>query len=173
MRFVDLLKSVVLLSAAAATMLAVITVIAANLRDDSLLALVATAWWVAAALLGAWLGRRTETAAPVGRALREARPATTLPDVRPGRVLLSRVWPILAATIVSAALSLALPQIAAIAAGFGIILALAWRRQDLAVTAVEERDGVTFYVAGGSPTGPVRLVRTPGLRRDLPPAVRP
>lgn len=172
MRFVDLLKSIVLLSAAAATMLAVITVIEANLRDDSLLALVATGWWVVAVLVGAWLGRRTETAAPVARALREARTATTLPEARPGRVLLSRVWPILAATIVSAGLSLAFPQIAAIAAGFGVILALAWRRQDLAVTAVEERDGVTFYVAGSSPTGPVRLVRTPGLRRDLPPAVR-
>jgi hypothetical protein len=38
------------------------------------------------------------------------------------------------------------------------------------VTAVEERDGVTFYVSSTAAFGPVRLVRTPGLRRDLPPS---
>ena len=32
------------------------------------------------------------------------------------------------------------------AAGFAIIWALAWRRQDAAVTAIEERDGFRFYV---------------------------
>lgn len=61
--------------------------------------------------------------------------------------------------------------IAAIAAGFGVIWALSWRLQDRAVTAVEERDGVTFYVTSTAAVGPVRLVRTPGLRRDLPPKV--
>jgi hypothetical protein len=89
-----------------------------------------------------------------------------------GRVLLQRLWPLLLATVVSAVLSLLWPQIAAIATGFGVIWALSWRHQDAAVTAVEERDGVTFFVDGTRALGPLKLVRTPGLRRDLPPVPR-
>jgi hypothetical protein len=33
------------------------------------------------------------------------------------------------------------------------------------VTAVEERDGICFYVEHGSAFDPIRLIRTPGLRR--------
>jgi hypothetical protein len=169
-RFVDLLKSAVLLSGGAATLLAVVTVIEANLRADDLLVLVAAGWWLIAALVGAGLGRRLEPTPPVARALREARMATSLPQMRPGLILLGRLWPLLLATVASAGLSILWPQIAAIAAGFGVIWALAWRHQDAAVTAVEERDGVTFYVSSTAAFGPVRLVRTPGLRRDLPPS---
>lgn len=171
MRFVDLLKSTVLLSAGAATLLAIITVIEANLQADALLVLVAAGWWLVAGLVGARLGRRLEPTPPVARALREARMATSLPEMRPAFILLGRLWPLLLATVVSAALSILWPQIAAIAAGFGVIWALSWRLQDRAVTAIEERDGVTFYVASTSAIGPVRLVRAPGLRRDLPPKV--
>ena len=46
------------------------------------------------------------------------------------------------------------PQVAAVAAGFAIIWALAWRRQDAAVAAIEERDGVRFYVDKTSPLQP-------------------
>ena len=46
-----------------------------------------------------------------------------------------------------------------------MIRALAWRRQDAAVTAIEERDGVAFYVERTSPFQPIQLVRTPGFRR--------
>ena len=38
------------------------------------------------------------------------------------------------------------PPVAAVASGFAIIWALAWRRQDAAVTAIEDRDGFRFYV---------------------------
>lgn len=55
-----------------------------------------------------------------------------------------------------------------VACGFAIIWSLAWRRQDAAVLAIEERDGVTFYVERTSPIGPMRLVRTPGFRREVP-----
>ena len=34
--------------------------------------------------------------------------------------------------------------------------------------AIEERDGVRFYVDKTSPFSPIRLIRTPGLRRRLP-----
>jgi hypothetical protein len=82
---------------------------------------------------------------------------------------LNRLWPLLIATILAAGLALVWPQVAAVATGFGVILALALRRQDAAVTAIEERDGVTFFVDSTSPVAPVKLVRTPGLRRDFPP----
>jgi len=171
-RFVDLLKSAVLLSAAAATLLALVTVVEANALGDDLLVLVAAGWWLLAGLTGVWLGRRAEPTPAVERALREAKSTMQLPEMRAGRVLLNRLWPLLLATIASAALSLLWPQIAAIATGFGVIWALSWRRQDAAVTAVEERDGVTFFVDSTSAVGPIKLVRTPGLRRDLPPVPR-
>ena len=72
MRYVDLLKTTVLLSAASATALAVITVLQSNALDDSLLVLIAAGWWVIAALIGAWLGRRLEASPSVARALRDA-----------------------------------------------------------------------------------------------------
>ena len=49
------------------------------------------------------------------------------------------------------------------AAGFTIIWALAWRRQERAVLAIEERDGVRFYVDRTSPLSPIQLIRTPGF----------
>ena len=61
-----------------------------------------------------------------------------------------------------------LPADPAVASGFAIIWSLAWRRQDSAVLAIEERDGVTFYVERTSPIRPMQLVRTPGLRREVP-----
>jgi hypothetical protein len=60
------------------------------------------------------------------------------------------------------------PQIPGIAAGFTLIWALAWRRQAPAVQAIEERDGVTFFVERTSPVRPIQLLRMPGLRRERP-----
>ncbi len=166
MRYVDLLKTTVLLSAASATVLAVVTVIQSNSLGDSLLVLISAGWWVVAALIGSWIGRRLEASPSIARALREAQSTTMLPEQNIGRMLLSRLWPLLLAALVSAIFSFFLPQVAAIAAGFMVIWALAWRHQDRAVTAIEERDGVTFFVTSGSPIKPIKLVRTPGLRRD-------
>ena len=70
--------------------------------------------------------------------------------------------------VVAGALAFLGPQIPAIATGFTIIWALAWRRQHAAVLAIEERDGVAFYVESTSPFRPMQLVRTPGLRREVP-----
>ena len=47
--------------------------------------------------------------------------------------------------------------------GGAIIWALAWRRQERAVLAIEERDGARFYVDRTSPFHPIRLIRTPGF----------
>lgn len=59
----------------------------------------------------------------------------------------------------------------AIATGFTIIWALAWRRQEAAVSAIEDRDAVRFYVDPTSPVQPIRLLRTPGFHSTFPSAV--
>ena len=41
--------------------------------------------------------------------------------------------------------------------------AAGWRRQEAAVAAIEERDGVRFYVDRTSPLSPIQLIRTPGF----------
>ena len=167
MRFTDFLRMTVLLSAAAASALAAVTVAAAANGADSLVIPVAAGWWVLAALVGLWLGRRAETSPPIASLLASARTQSMLPDVNAWRTLLNRLWPLLFSTIGAGALAFVLPQVATIACGFAIIWALAWRRQSRAVTAIEERDGARFYVERTSPLRPIQLVRTPGFRTNL------
>jgi hypothetical protein len=167
-RFVDLLKTTVMLSAGAATMLAIVTVIGATNDHDDTLVLVATGWWVAASLIGVLLGRRPQVTAPIGRLLADAKLATMLPEHRPAAVVVNRLWPLLVSTVAAGAVGFIFPQVPAVACGFAIIWSLAWRRQDSAVLAVEERDGVAFFVERTSPVRPMQLVRTPGLRREVP-----
>ncbi|HKH79431.1 MAG TPA: hypothetical protein VJ996_05375, partial [Solirubrobacteraceae bacterium] len=90
------------------------------------------------------------------------------PEHHPSAILLNRLWPLALFTLLSGGLAFLAPQIPGIAAGFAIIWALAWRRQDAAVAAIEERDGASFYVRRTSPVRPMALVRTPGFK-----AVRP
>jgi hypothetical protein len=163
-RFVDFLKATVLLSAGGATLLALITILgAARATDDSTLVFVAVGWWAVATAIGGWLGRRNEASPPIARLLAEARVQTMLPELRPGLTMLNRLWPLLTSTIGAAILGLFVPPVAAVASGFAIIWALAWRRQDAAVTAIEDRDGFRFYVDKTPPLSPIRLIRTPGL----------
>jgi hypothetical protein len=167
-RFVDFLRSAVLLCAGSATALAAVTVLAAgsSTAGDVLVLLIA-GWWFVAALIGAWLGRRAETNPPIARLLASAKSTKSLPEQRPGALLLNRMWPLLLSTILALGLGLVAPQIPGIATGFAIIAALAWRRQEAAVSAIEERDGVAFYVEPTSPLKPIKLIRAPGFRRDL------
>jgi hypothetical protein len=167
-RFVDLLRTTVLLSAAAATTLAVITVAAATADGDDRAVIVAAAWWFVAALIGAFVGRRNQVSQAIGRLLADAKAATMMPEHRPAAVAVNRLWPLLLSTVAAGALGLIAPQIPGIAAGFAVIWALAWRRQESAVRAIEERDGATFFVEPTSPVRPLRLVRTPGFRREVP-----
>ena len=167
MRFVDFLRAAVLLCAGSATALAAITVISASSADDSVLVAFIVGWWLVAAAIGTWLGRRAQTNSPIARLLASAKSSASLPEQRPGSLLLNRMWPLLVSTLLALGLGLIAPQISAIACGFAIIGALAWRRQEAAVTAIEERDGVAFYVEPTSPLKPIRLIRAPGLRRDV------
>lgn len=172
MRFVDFLKTTVLACAAAATALGAVAIAGAAADEDTTLLVFCAAWWTIAGLLGIALGRHAETTPPIARLLAGARSTTTLPEQsRPGAVLINRLWPLMLAMIVSGAVAFLTPQVPAIAAGFALVLALYWRRQDAAVTAIEDRDGVAFFVERTSPFRPMQLVRTPGFRRVAPPTL--
>ncbi len=167
MRFSDFLRTTVLLSAASASALAAVTVIGAANSGDDVVVPVAAIWWVLAAGVGLWLGHRAETSPPIASLLAGARTQSSLPEVSPARTLLNRLWPLLLFTFGSGALGFFFAQVPAVATGFAIIWALAWRRQSSAVIAIEERDGARFYVERTSPLRAIRLVRTPGFRSNL------
>lgn len=168
MRLVDFLRSAVLLFAGSATLLAAVSIAGARAHDDRVLLYVALGWWVLAALLGGWLGRRREASAGIERLLRSARAATSLPELEPGAVLFNRLWALAAFTLVAGGVAFLLPQVPAIGAGYSLALALAWRKQAAAVEAIERRDGVQFHVERTSPFKPTRLVRTAGFRKIEP-----
>jgi hypothetical protein len=167
MRFVDFLRAGILLCAGAATVLATVTVLRAGAEADDALVLFIAGWWILAGAIGAWFGRRARTNSPIARLLASAKSTSSLPEHRPGILLINRLWPLLLSTMLAIGLGLVAPQVPGIATGFAIIAALAWRRQEAAVTAIEERDGVAFYVEPTSPMKPIKLVRAPGFRRDL------
>jgi hypothetical protein len=100
---------------------------------------------------------------PIARLLADAKMQMSLPELRPGLTLLNRLWPLLFSTLGAGILGVFIPQVSAVAAGFAIIWALAWRRQEAAVSAIEDRDGFRFYVDKTPPLSPIRLIRTPGL----------
>lgn len=167
MRFADFLRATVMLCAASATVLALVTVGAAANAGDDLALLFAAGWWLAATLVGTWVGRRADASPPVAGLLAAARTQASLPEVHPGRTLLNRLWPLLVCTVGAAAAAFAWPQVSAVAGGFAIVWSLAWRRQAAAVAAIEDRDGARFYIEHTSPWQPIRLVRTPGFRSNL------
>jgi hypothetical protein len=166
--FVDFLRATVLLSAAAATALVIVTVFSAAPSSDPTIVPISVGWWVVAAAIGLWLGRRAEVHPPIARLLREAKTSTALPEYRPAATLLNRLWPLLLFTVVAGGLAFIAPQIPSIGAGFAIAVALWWRRQDAAVAAIEERDGVRFHVLHTSPLRTISLARTPGFKALRP-----
>lgn len=167
MHFVDFLRATVLLSAAAATALVIVTVASASSSDPTVVP-ISVAWWLLAAAIGLWLGRRAEVNPPIARLLREARASTALPEYRPGATLFNRLWPLLLFTLTAGGLAFIAPQIPGIGAGFTIALAMWWRRQDAAVAAIEERDGALFHVLRTSPLRAIALARTPGFKALRP-----
>jgi hypothetical protein len=173
MTYGDLLRLTVLLAGGAATVLAAVTVIAAQQDSDTTTLIVAGAWWSIAVIGGLVVGRSARAVEAVRAVLAGARTTTTLPSDNPGRVALSRLWPIGLFALVAGGIGFVFPGVAAIGTGYAIFVALAWRRRESAVVAVEERDGVRFYVEPGSALSPLTLVRTPGLGRDRDPAGHP
>jgi hypothetical protein len=174
MAYCDLLRMTVLLAAGAATALAAITVVSATSSSDTLTLYVAAGWWVVSLVAGIVLGRPARAAEAMRPALAEARTATALPSLcNPNRAALARLWPLAAFAVVAGGLGLVYSGVAAIGTGFALGAALMLRSREGAVTAIEDRDGVRFYVEPGSALEPVKLVRTPGLRRERPPPGSP
>lgn len=169
MQFCDLLRMTVLLAAGGATVLGAITALAANAGNDTRTLLVAAVWWTAALVIGSILGRPGRAADAMRPLLAEARTTPTLPTDNPNRVAIARLWPLGAFALVAGVLGIFFPGVAAVGTGFAIAAALTLRAWGRAVAAIEERDGVRFYVEPGSALEPVSLVRTPGLRRGRPP----
>ena len=166
MRYGDLLKATVLLAAGSATLLATLAVIGITREDDRVAVYVTAGWWVAAVVIGVALGARADASPAIARLLADARMQSSLPELHPGSTMVNRLWPLLLVTVGAGAAGFWEPQIASVAAGGTIIWAPAWRRQERAVLAVEERDGVRFYVDKTSPFSPIRLIRTPGFGGD-------
>ena len=167
MLFTDLLRLTVLLAAGEATALGAVGVVAAARQDDTVTVLLAAGWWTIAVAIGLFLGRADRASDGVAEVLIRARTTPQLPDTEPGRIALGRLWPLGAFAVVAAGVSWIWPQVAVIGAGYALLWALAWRAREAAVTGIEDRDGVRFYVEPTSAFEPIRLVRTPGLTREV------
>ncbi|HWN73689.1 MAG TPA: hypothetical protein VNN15_07780 [Solirubrobacterales bacterium] len=166
MPYTDLLRASVFITAAEATALGAITAIAANRDGDTTVAVVAAAWWLVALAIGVYLGRPHRAADDVRDALARARTATSLPDQSPARIVFTRLWPIAFTAIAAGVLGIVFPGVAAVAAGYALIVSLAWHTREAAVLGIEQRDGVKFYVVPSPALKPIELIRTPGLRSD-------
>jgi hypothetical protein len=164
MPFTDLLRVTVFLTAAEATALGAIGALAAARDEDSTTVLVAAVWWLLSLAIGIYLGRPSRAADGVRDALARARTATSLPPEPPARIAFDRLWPVALTAIVAGALGIFFPGVAVIGAGYALIVSLAWRTREAAVLAIEQRDGVKFYVVPNSALRPIQLVRSPGLR---------
>lgn len=173
MLFCDLMRATVLLTGALATVLGAVSVIAASAENDTTALIVAAAWWLIAAIAGVYAGRSNSAGEAMARTLAGARTMTSLPAESPARIGFSRLWPILAFGLICGGLAVLFPPVAVIGTGYAIGVALMMRRREAAVTAIEERDGVRFYVEPSGAFTPLRLIRTPGLFRDRPPAAKP
>ena len=173
MAFCDFLRMTVLLAAGAATALATVTVVTADRDADTTTLIVAAAWWTISVGVGLYLGRPARAADAMRPLLAGARMTPTLPTDNPGRVAVARLLPLGAFALIAGALGFLFPGVAAIGTGFALAAALLLRAREGAVTAIEDRDGVRFYVEPGSAFQPVTLVRTPGLRRDRAPGGHP
>jgi hypothetical protein len=164
--YTDLLRVTVFITGAEATVLGAITAIGANREGDTTVILVAAAWWLVSLAIGFYLGRPGRAIEDMRDPLSRARTATSLPPETPARIAVGRLWPIALTAIVAGGLGLLFPGVAVIGAGYALIVSLAWHTREAAVLAIEQRDGVKFYVVPTSALRPIQLVRTPGLRSD-------
>jgi hypothetical protein len=166
MPYTDLLRVTVFITGAEATVLGAISAISVGGEPSPSTVIVAVAWWLISVILGIWMGRPDRARADMREPLARAKTATSLPSESPARIAVQRLWPIAVTAIVAGGLGLFFPGVAIIGTGYALIVALAWHTREPAVTAIEERDGVRFFVVPGSALRPIQLVRTPGLRSD-------
>ena len=173
MLFSELLRVTVLLIAGVATALGAISVALAQEDPTDAELAVLGGWWLIATITGIVVGRSTRSGEAISRVLADAKTSPTLPVESSTRIALQRLWPIGVFAVACGIAGIFWPQVAAIGAGYAILIALAWRRRESAVQAIEDRDGVRFYVEPSSGLEPIRLIRTPGLYRERPPVPKP
>ena len=166
MAYTDLLRASVFLTAGEATALGAIAAVVLGDEPEATTLIITAAWWLVALAIGVYLGRPARAAEDLRDPLADARTATSLPSESPARIALGRLWPILLTAVAAGALGIFFPGVAIIGAGYALLVSLAWHSHEAAVLAVEQRDGVKFYVVPNSALRPVELVRTPGLRTD-------
>jgi hypothetical protein len=164
MPFADFIKATVVLCAGSATTLAAVAVLAAAAGHDPGTLTIPFFWWGFAAIWGYYLGGRGQASPAIARLLAGSKAVTSVPEPRPGLILVTRLWPLLIVTLLAGILGALAPEIPGIATGFGIVSALAWRNQYSAVLAVEGRDGVRFYVDRAPFWRVITLTRTPGFK---------
>jgi hypothetical protein len=164
--YTELLRFTVFVTGAEATVLGAISAIAVGGNPSPTTAIVALAWWAIALILGFWLGRPERAREDMRDPLAKAKMATSLPSESPARIAIQRLWPIAITAVVAGGLGLFFPGVAIIGTGYALIVSLSWHTRESAVQAIEERDGVRFFVVPTSAFSPVKLVRTPGLRSD-------
>ncbi|MGH2906322.1 MAG: hypothetical protein ACRDKI_06075 [Solirubrobacterales bacterium] len=163
MRYTEYLRTSVLLLGTSSFALIVVSV-GAIAREHSVLLLVFGAiWLVIACLIGTWLGHSDQVMESIRDLLSRSRPEPVFPKIEPAAVLFTRLWPVLAIAIISAIASLLFPQLAVAAAGYGLLWSLAWRKQALAVEAIEERDAVHFWIVRTKAFSKPKLVRVPAM----------
>jgi hypothetical protein len=164
--YTDLLRVSVFLTAGEATALGTIAAISAGRDATAGVLLLTAAWWLAALAIGLFLGRPARAADGVRDALARAKTATSLPPETPARIALGRLWPIGVTAVAAGVLGIFFAGVAIVGAGYALLVALAWHSHEAAVLAIEQRDGVKFYVVPNSGLRPVELIRTPGLRSE-------
>ena len=167
MPYTDLLRVTVFITGAEATALGAITALAAGRDGDTRTVIVAAVWWAVSVAIGFYLGRPKRAADDMRNALARARTATSLPPESPARIAAARLWPVAVTAIAAGVLGVFFPGVAAIGAGYALLVSLAWHSREAAVLAIEQRDGTKFYVVPNSALRPIELVRAPGLRSDL------
>ncbi len=167
MPYTDLLRASVFLTAGGATLLAVVAALGAERDQNSTVLIVAAVWWVTAAWMGMNLGTAERSAESMrgplaaARTIAPSKQGASMPS--PGRISFARLWPIIAAVMLTGVAGLFFTEVAVVGCGFALLVALAWRNREAAVLAVELRDGVRFLVESGSAFKPVTLIRSPGF----------
>ena len=166
MPYTDLLRTTVFITGAEATVLGAISAISVGGEPSPTTVIVAIAWWAIAIILGFWMGRPERAREDMRAPLAKAMTATSLPSDSPARITAQRLWPIAVTAILAGGLGLFFPGVAIIGTSYALIVSLGWHTREAAVAAIEERDGVRFFVVPNSALKPIQLVRTPGLRSD-------
>lgn len=163
MRFCEYLRTTVMLLATTSIALLVIAISAIVRESSSVLLIFTVVWTVASVAIGMWIGRAGAAMESIRVMLSRSRPEPVFPKIEPGAVLVTRLWPVLVIALAAAIASIWFPSLAIATSGYGLIWSLSWRKQALAVEAIEERDAVHFWIVRTPVFSRPKLVRVPAM----------